>query len=77
MNKEQEKSFEPFVKKAKEKNVHKVICLWAIGSMLNSNDWKATLEDIMDMLDKSANGDDFATALLKKYPGQPVAEQTK
>lgn len=77
MTGEQKKALQPFIQKAKAKDVHINIYLWAVASMLNSNDWKATLEDIMDMLDKSANGDDFATALLKKYPGQPVAEQTE
>jgi len=74
MTEEQKKALQPFIQKAKAKDVHINIYLWAVASMLNSNDWKATLEDIIDILEESANGDDFATALLKKYPGQSVAE---
>lgn len=75
MNEEQEKAFEPFAKKAKEKNVHLNMCLWATAAVLNSNNWKDVLDDIIRLIEESKDGDDFAMRLLKKYPGQKVAPE--
>ena len=74
MTEEQKKALQPFIQNAKAKDVHINIYLWAVASMLNSNDWKATLEDIMDMLDNSKDCDEFALRLIEKYPGQTVAD---
>ena len=75
MSEEQKKACEPFVKKANEMGVHINICLWALGSVIKSEDWKTTLDDIAHLLDISKDGDDFSMRLLKKYPGQKVAPE--
>ncbi len=75
MTEEQKEAYGKFARLAKNKNVHFCIALVVASVMLNSEDWRATLNDITCLLEECKDGDDFATRLIRLYPGQDVAQE--
>lgn len=77
MNEEQKKAFTQFAKIAKRKNFHSIVCLSAAAIMDQSGDnWKETMDAIIQLAEKSKNGDEFLKRLLNDFK-QYVQEVSK
>ena len=65
MTAEQEEVIDTFVKIAGRKKFRQVVCLTAMGAILQADDWRNKAEEVMSLAEKSKECDDFAEALFK------------
>lgn len=74
MTEEQEKAYGKFARLALNKDVPMYVALIVASVFLESEDWRATLDDIVDLLNDCKDADEFEIRLRAQYPRKEVVQ---